>query len=198
MFFCFRFNGVPPFTEGRCPGSKVVIFNQSNSFARTPIINLNGRSFTIAFWIKQTRWVQDEVAAIYSDWYDPWQFLISTNNQKITFNRRQYGSGGQSVWWSLESTKVTLDTWTHVVVTCKHMTGAAYIYADGKEIGYNSYTPEFTFYEPTGNLYQIGKDGYQRENHQFHGLVMDLYVFGTALSLDQIKKLRGAGLLNKY
>ena len=75
-----------------------------------------------------------------------------------------------------------------MAVTWDHVIGAVYIYADGKEIAYRSYKPEVTFYGPTGKLYQIGDT---KENHQFHGSMMDLYVFGTALTRDQINKLRG-------
>ena len=186
-FFHFSFNSLPLFAEGRCPGSKAVFFNQTNSFASTPKINLNDRSFTIACWIKQTTWVQNELAAIFGDWYDPWQFLLSIENQKIIFHRPQ---DGKDKWFSLGSTNFTSDTWTHVAVTWDHVIGAVYIYADGKEIGYRPYDVGVTFHQPTGRLYQIGDDGHT-QNHQFHGSVMDLYVFGTALSLDQINKLRG-------
>ncbi len=77
-----------------------------------------------------------------------------------------------------------------MAVTWDDMTGKVFIYADGKEIGYRSHTPGATFYQVTGEWYQIGNDGH-RENHQFFGSVMDLYVFGTALSLDEINRLRG-------
>lgn len=189
-FFSFhsRFNNSPLFIEGRCPGSKAVIFNQTNPFAITPMININGRSFTIACWIKQRSWVLDQLGAIYSDWYNPWQFLLSTKNQKIIFHRHQYKA--KEEWWSLESTDVPLDEWTHVAVAWDHMAGSAFIYANGIEVGYRSFTAGSTFFRPTGRWYQIGKDGH-RNNHQFLGSVMDLYVFGTALSLDEINRLRG-------
>ena len=78
-----------------------------------------------------------------------------------------------------------------MAVTWDHVIGAVYIYVDGKKVGYRSYEPEVKFYGPTGKLYQIGDDGHTRKNQQFHGSMMDLYVFGTALTLDQINKLRG-------
>ena len=155
----------------------------------TPIINLNSRSFTIACWIKQSKWVHDQLGAIYGDWSHPWQFLLSTKNQKIIFHRHQQGTSDDQ-WWSLESTDVILSTWTHVAVTWDHVSGSVFIYADGKEIAFSSITPGATFSQPTGKWYQLGDDGHG-ENHQFHGSVMDLYVFGTALSLDEINKLRG-------
>ena len=77
-----------------------------------------------------------------------------------------------------------------MAVTWDHVRHAVFIYANGQEVGKISYTPGASFFQPTGKLYQIGKDGHT-DDHQFHGSVMDLYVFGTALKLDQINKLRG-------
>ena len=181
------FDSLPLFAEGRCPGSKAIFFNETNSFASTPIIELNNRSFTIACWIKQTAWVPNGLSAIYGDWYYPWQFLLSVRDQKILLHRHQ--NGGDE-WWSLESTKVSLDTWTHVAVRWDHVRNAVFIYANGQEVGKRSYTPGTSFFRPTGKLYQIGNDGHT-DDHQFHGSVMDLYVFGMALTQDQINKLRG-------
>ena len=129
-----------------------------------------------------------ELAAIYGDWYEPRQFVLSIENQRIAFRRHQEGN---EKWFFLESAVAISGTWTHVAVTWDHLIGAVYIYADGREIAYRSYKPEVTFYGPTGKLYQIGDDGHTSENHQFHGSLMDLYVFSTALTLDQINKLRG-------
>jgi len=179
----------PSFTEGRCPGSKALFLNQSHSYALAPIITLNDRSFTIACWIKQTKWVFDELGAIYGDWYNPRQFLLGAKNQKIVFQRYQ-SENDELDLWSIESSNVTLDTWTHVAVTWDHATGSVLIYVDGTVNRERSYPGSSTFVQPTGWRYQIGKDGHWN-GHQFHGSVMDLYVFGTALSPGQINKLRG-------
>ncbi|XP_078379543.1 uncharacterized protein LOC144662575 [Oculina patagonica] len=179
--------GSPSFISGRCPGSKAVYFNQNNSFASAPIINLNGRSFTIAFWIKQPKSASDKLGAIYSDWYNPRQFLLSTKNQKIKLQRHQKE---YDTTWSLESTNIAMDNWTHVAVTWNHVTGSVLIYADGKIKGNKLHPPGDAFSQPTGWQYQIGEDGHW-DKHHFYGSVSDLYVFGTALSLEQINKLRG-------
>ena len=103
------------------------------------------------------------------------------------FLRHKYGG---EEWWAVTSSKVNLDTWTHVAVVWDHERGAVFIYVNGQEAGYRSYAPGALFFQPTGNRYQIGDDGHWND-HQFHGSVMDLYVFGTALTLHQINKLRG-------
>ena len=191
-FSYFSLIGSPSFTEGRCPGSKALFLNQSHSYALAPIVILNDRSFTIACWIKQTKRVFNELGAIYGDWYNPRQFLLSSKNQKIVFQRYQYDN---ALWelWSIESANVTLDTWTHVAVTWDHVNGLVSIYADGKLNKERFYPRSSTFAQPTGWRYQIGKDGHWN-GHQFNGSVMDLYVFGTALSMEQINKLRGESI----
>ena len=138
--------------------------------------------------MKQTKWVIDQIGAIYGDWYGPRQFLVGTYNQKIVLIRHKNDSNEE--WWVLGSTDVTLSTWTHVAVTWDHLTGFVFIYADGKMIGHKSDTPGDRFFEPTWRRYQVGNDGYW-QNHQFYGSVIDLYVFGTALSLDEVNNLRG-------
>ena len=124
---------------------------------------------------------------IYSDWYNPRQFLLSTKNHKIILQRHQKGD---DTLWTLKSSNITMDRWTHVAVTWKHVTGSVLIYADGKIKGERLYPPGDTFSPPTGWQYLIGRDVHLNSHH-FYGLLMDLYVFGTALSQEQITKLRG-------
>ena len=83
-----------------------------------------------------------------------------------------------------------------MIIKWEHATKKVEIYADGKNAGDRTYSLDHgeMFYGPTGMPYMIGKDGH-RENHQFHGSVMDIYIFGTALSLDEINKIRGLRIL---
>ena len=187
IFPCyFSFSGLPPFIEGRCPGSKAPIFNQSNFFASVPKVNFSGSSFTISCWIKQTKW--SDMGVIYGDWHYPrGQFLLSAANQSIVFYRH---STVNNDWWSLQSTNLSLIDWTHVAVTWHHVTRKVTIYANGKEVGKRMYSPKEIFYGPTGKPFMIGNDELTL-NHQFHGSVMDLYVFEEALLLDEINVLRG-------
>ena len=103
-------------------------------------------------------------------------------------------------WFSFTSSvKVSSSIWTHVAVTWDHATEYSTIYVDGKSVGYRTYSRPRTlfFYPPTGEPYKIGNDVHWND-HQFYGSVMDLYVFGTALSLDKINKLRGWCLIRRY
>ena len=130
-----------------------------------------------------------EMGTIYGDWHRHylWQFILGTKNQSIVFHRH---SAGNEEWWSLQSTNVSLSAWTHVVVTWHYVTRTVLIYANDKEIGAGTYSRNQTFHGPTGEPYKIGNDGYNN-SHQFYGSVMDLYVFGWALSPREIHRLRG-------
>lgn len=90
----------------------------------------------------------------------------------------------------MQSTTVSLSAWTHVVVAWHHVTRTVLIYANGKVVGNKNYSAGETFNGPTGKPYIIGNDVHGH-NHQFNGSVMDLYVFESALSLQESNLLRG-------
>ena len=124
---------------------------------------------------------------IYNDWHYPWQFQLYIRGDRLAFARR---SKGITEWWHLRSTKLSFNTWTHLAVTWNHVTGEVNLYANGIIVGTRWFNPGTKFYTLTGNPYKIANDGHWND-HQFYGSVMDLYVFGTALSRDEIAKVRG-------
>ena len=180
-FFSFLSFSKPSFIEGWCPGGKAPVFNPSNSFATPPIVYLNRRSFSISCWIKPLRSLLTGLEAIYGDWNDPWQFHLRLYNRGVGLGC--HSTNDDYRWHSVESnTEVSSNIWTHVAVTWDYVTGISAIYVDGKNVGYRMYPPGKTFfYPPTGKRYKIGNDDHWND-HQFYGSVMDLYVFGTALS----------------
>ena len=125
---------------------------------------------------------------IYNDWHDPWQFQLIIVGDQLKFARHSHGIGE---WWHFKSTKLSFSTWTHLAVTWNHVTGNVYLYANGIIVGSRSFTPGTKFYPLTGNPYKIANDGHPTKDRQFDGSVMDLFVFGTALSRDEIAKVRG-------
>ncbi|XP_068752103.1 uncharacterized protein [Montipora capricornis] len=191
------------FIEGRCPGSKAFLIRQAGNvfnYAKSPITNINGRSFTISIWIKQMKWdlgFQD--GGIYGDWIYQWpsgqssQFLLSYQNRKFLFSRHVLNRKIEREWWSVESASVPLGSWTHVAITWDHLTAKVFIFADGKQVGYTTYYAGEIFYPPTqAKYYTIGNnDRIPDHDGDFKGAVMELYVFGTALSQDEINSLRG-------
>ena len=135
--------------------------------------------------------------AIYNDWRSPWQFIFFIRNQRLNFERHSLND--DNPWYFVESsTVVALDTWTHVAVTWNHVKGSSLLYIDGKKKGYRTYLPRRTsFYKPSGRPYKIGNDDHW-DDHQFYGSVMDIYVFGTELSVSEINKLRGWCVIRPY
>lgn len=115
---------------------------------------------------------------------------MATSSQAIKFYRHSHEEEVREKWWGLMTSNLSLSTWTHVAVTWNHLSRTVLIYVDGKQESHNEYSPGKPFYEPTGMPYQIGNDGHWKD-HQFYGSVMDLFVFGTALSPSEINKLRG-------
>ena len=185
FFLYCSFSKPLDFVKGWCSGSMAPRFVQ-HSFATAPAVHLNGRSFTICCWIKQVRLLSG-TRTIYNDWHYPWQFTLSIFGERLLFQRHSHGS---EKWWSVQSTKLLFNTWTHIAVTWNHVTGDVNLYANGIIVGSRSFTPGTKFYTLTGNPYKIANDDHQND-HQFYGSVMDLYVFGTALSRDEIAKVRG-------
>ncbi|XP_068670007.1 uncharacterized protein [Montipora foliosa] len=191
------------FIEGRCPGSKAFLIRQAGNvfnYAKSPITNINGRSFTISIWIKQMKWdLGSQDGGIYGDWIYQWpsgqssQFLLSYQNRKFLFSRHVLNRKIEREWWSVESASVPLGSWTHVAITWDHLTAKVFIFADGKQVGYTTYYAGEIFYPPTqAKYYTIGNnDRIPDHDGDFKGAVMELYVFGTALSQDEINSLRG-------
>ena len=160
-----------------------------HSFATAPAVHLNGRSFTICCWIKQTRLFG--IQQIYSDWW--WTFELNIVGNRLEFVRLSHSINKDFL---LVSTHLSLYTWTHVAVTWNHVTGNVYLYANGIIVGRGSFTPGTKFEKGTDHPYWIaGETIYEDfevvQDLQFYGSVMDLYVFGTALSRDEIAKVRG-------
>ena len=76
------------------------------------------------------------------------------------------------------------------------MTGNVYLYANGIIVGRGSFTPGTKFEKETDYPYVIAGVSIDGDSEvvpdlQFYLSVMDLYVFGTALSRDEIAKVRG-------
>lgn len=181
LFLYFSFSGSPFFIEGRCPGTKAPFFNQSNTYATAPIIYLKGRSFTISCWVIQTN-TASSYFAIYSDLHNSWHFFLGRTGQRIVFKSTIPGA---TQFYIASFNDVSLSSWTHLVVTWHHVTGALSMYADGKTIGHTTYPPnEEVILEPSGEPYKIG--------YLSSVSAMDLYVFGTVLSPNEINRLRGS------
>ena len=126
----------------------------------------------------------DKEESIYGDWHDSLKFRLSINsNRRIVFTWIGFNNTNHGV---VSSTKVSLDTWTHLTLTLDHVKGVSLIYADGVEVGHQEGVSGIHA-NPSNTRYKIGSGG----NYQFNGSVMDLYVFGAVVSPNEVNKLRG-------
>ena len=158
-----------------------------------PIIRINNKNFTIACWIKVAL-SRNERQFIYGDWFSPWQFIIGIyKTGQAIFQFHCYNAAYE--WWHILGEVISLNQWIHVAVTWKQNQGLAQLYMDAVEVGNKSFSPNDTFYEPTGHQYQIGNEGHS-DDHQFYGAIMDLYVLDVALSRDELNHLRGGYVLH--
>lgn len=133
----------------------------------------------------------DKEESIYGDRHDSLKFRLSINtNRRIVFTWTGFNNIVDTV---ISSTKVSLDSWTHLTVTLDHVKGISLIYADGVEVGHKEGVTEIKI-NPSNTRYKIGSSG---KNH-FNGSVMDLYVFGAVLSPKEINKLRGWCVIRLY
>jgi hypothetical protein len=135
--------GGPTFVEGRYPGSKAINFNQpSNCFALIPKVELRGRSFTIALWIK-VKSIQDRQQVFFGDWYSPWHFCFKiTYEGKVYFQRHSHAQP----WYNLQSsTTIDVGKWSHVAATWDQNAGLVKLFINANEVSHpnNLLKPQF-------------------------------------------------------
>ena len=172
--------------EGRFRGSKAIGFNQSESYAAVPKIDITGKNITIAAWIKVAN-LTGQTQTIYGDWVSPWHFCIGISKSGVFLFGRKGKSGSYTY---LYGKAVTLNKWVHVAITWNKNEGIAHSYIDAELVGDLSFSPSDAFYGPSSDPCKIGNDGHP-DDHQFHGSVMDLYVLNITLSRDEVDHLRG-------
>lgn len=118
--------------------------------------------------------------------------MLYQRGQKIVFER---GILNAETFKLTGLSEVSSNSWTHLVVTWHHVKGTLSMYMDGNIISHTTFPPRkmLSVDDPSGRRYIIGHDR-RYVRRQFNGLVMDLYVFGTALSPKEINRLRGSWL----
>jgi len=190
------------YTQGRCPGSKAPYFNNTDSYATAPNINISDCDFTIACWIR----VQPSgrgVTFINSIIF--WSVSATGNTLSLSLSKYVQHGGISFVltqmFRSLNYTnvvratrKITFDTWTHIAATCQGNRIRLYMNGDlqrshRQNISY-PITHDFSTDMSSDKFktYYIGKDP-RREflrSRKFYGSVMDLHVIGVPLSSAEI------------
>lgn len=166
-------------------------FNQGEdgavSYAKIwPSTDISKReSYTIACWIKLKSYIsnKDYIQVIYSDWIRE-KFRLAIQSGKVSLFSKAFDGK-----WIIKRAhaRIPLRQWIHVAVTLDGYTITLYV--DGEEWdGYSFDSPNNSSGSPDSSpdrtAFIAGNPYFN--NDQFLGSVMDLYVFGIALSRDNI------------
>ena len=167
------------FTEGWCPGSKAAHFSQVGSYATVPSLNITSCDFTIAFWVKPFG-SEGPIIAVRSI---SGKLLYVAIKSSIVF---------LSVYNTMEEAHFRRNVWNHIAVTCRHFEMKVFVNGTEKPLKerWNEYfflSDRFQHYYIIGNHPDLFKISLITQ--PFVGSVMDLYMVGMALSVDQISDL---------
>ena len=172
------------FTEGWCPGSKAANFSHNGSYASVPDINITDCDFTIAFWIKSTS-VDGPIIS------------FRTVSGKLFYIAMKEAIIFLSVFNTLAKEDFKFNDWNHLVITCEQF--KIKVFVNGTERVLQQKWNEYSFvssdhgqsYCIIGNNPHFFKIRFIAEltTGPFIGSVMDLYVFGRALSLGEILQM---------
>ncbi|XP_032223250.2 uncharacterized protein LOC116604649 [Nematostella vectensis] len=174
--------------RGRKPGTTAISFSLKGQHALVPEVELRGRSFSIACWVKVT--TQSLFQVIYGDWYPPYQFVFFYYGGKLAFQR--HSSLGVA-WYHYEGApdSFPVAAWCHVAVSWDQSRGTVKLFVDAVLVGSSVFDINMTWHPPSGHEYMIGDDGRIGSNNQFFGSMMDLYIIAGALHQHDVEKLRG-------
>ena len=156
----YRLHGGPTFVEGRYPGSKAINFDQTSdcSFARIPKVELRGRSFTIALWVKFMELPPvNRTQSIFGDWSKPFNFILRLQTGEVSFVRQKANASKWTVFRLTTPISHKKNQWFHVGVTWDQGKGLGKLYVDAKEVSNNSFDTNATWFPPN-EKFEIGAD----------------------------------------
>ena len=167
-------------TEGWCSGSKAAYFSQLGSYATVPNINITDCDFTIAFWIK-------------SNGFEGPIITLWSISGKLFYVAIKKSTVFLSVYNTLEKAHFKNNDWNHIAVTCEQF--KIRVFVNGSERFLQEQWNEYFFLKPARGEtdYAIGNNPALLKmpliNGPLVGSVMDLYVIGMALSVNNISDM---------
>jgi len=181
LLFCSRrYFGPVNFTKGWCRGSKATNFSQLGSYANVPNINITNCDFTVAFWIKSSRFEGPGIA-------------IWTISGKLFYVTLKRSILVISLFDTFEEASFSNRDWNHSAVTCEQFKIKLFVNGTGralKEQWRQNFFLSSIDYEP---YYIIGNNPdlfkLPLVTQPFVGSVMDLFVVRGVLSVKQISDL---------
>lgn len=160
--------------------------NAEVSFAQVwPRSDISKRkSYSIACWIKLRSYLSknDYTQVIYSDWARE-KFMFGIESGKIFL----LSSQRRQLWMKTAHERIPLNKWTHVTATWDGPEGRVItLYVNGRERDGYSLASNGSSSDERSTAFIAGNPHYGFKDFQFLGSVMDLYVFGIALSSDNV------------
>ncbi|EDO45038.1 predicted protein [Nematostella vectensis] len=174
---------------GFYPGTRATAYDKfSECYTEIPVmIDLRGKSFTIAAWIK-IKAKSQMTQTIISDWADPQQFTFSLSSSQRLLFKRYYKDGTPNQ--ILSSKVVSIGRWYHVAVTFDKESGLVRLYLDTIEI--ESLVFDMKEWRGPSSKPIIGDSlSTAFPDQKFSGAIMDVYVFGVVKSGGELDDLRG-------
>ena len=187
VFFSYRYNAAVNYTEGRCPGSKAMVFDPYNPKSRVtlPNVNIEDCNYTIAFWIRSNQWLLD-----YYQYVEIWGWsrfrkglYLYVDETNAHFCREV--STGIDAKCVDSYSNVVMNNWTHITVTCEQ-DNEVKMYFNG-EIA-NIHTPWLQSGLFWGQPLPP-KETFVIDYSYNSPVIMDLHIFGFALPGDEIDDL---------
>ena len=188
VFVSYRYNAKVNFTEGRCPGSRAMVFDNWMASVTVPNVNIRDCDYTIAFWI---RLLDPHAGADIFGLSKSGNRLTLPTDVMFAFFCREV-STATLTWIYLTCVEsfsgVVMNNWTHVAVTCEQ-DNRVQIFFNG-EIA--SITQWLNFSYPKKEFFTLRT---QHLNEMFvidyyHStVIMDLHILGFALPRDEIDDL---------
>ena len=184
FFVSYRYNAEVNFTEGRCPGSKAMDFDNANTRVTVPNVNIGDCDYTIAFWIRLSP--PFTFAEIYGSSRNGKLLALEISGLSLTYCREVSIATLNYITCVQGASGVVLNNWTHIAVTCEQ-DNRVKIFSDG-EIANITYRQNFSHQDV---LLFIGtlppKEVFV---HYFDStVIMDLHILGFALPPDEIYDL---------
>ncbi|XP_032242999.2 uncharacterized protein LOC5517003 isoform X3 [Nematostella vectensis] len=183
-----RHENSPIVEVGFYPGTRATAYDKfSECYTEIPVmIDLRGKSFTIAAWIKIKAKLQI-TQTIISDWADPQQFTFALSSSQRLLFKRYYKDGTPNQ--ILSSKVVSIGRWYHVAVTFDKESGLVRLYLDTIEI--ESLVFDMKEWRGPSSKPIIGDSlSTAFPDQKFSGAIMDVYVFGVVKSGGELDDLR--------
>ena len=185
VFVSYSYNASVNFTEGRCPGSKAIVFDKVGSFVMVPNVNIGDCDYTIAFWTRLLRRYYPVVISGSSRSGKSFGLVIDAYGLDFEFCYET------STRFQFETTCVfgypdnVRNSWTHIAVTCEQENRVK-IFFNGEIV--NSFKGQYYGFlspedKPPKETFIIGHDYY------LSPVIMDLHILGFALPGDEIYDL---------